>query len=418
MSAPDSRPRTLSARVLWGDQVVARSDAAVEILAQERPVALGFPAADVRWDLLRDEGRRDPQAPGSALYSLSGTMPPPRARAWSASGGPDRVDGRDAVRRHEDSGLVVFDHERVRVELLSPHDDDPGEVGVVLFPAWGDVADLLAVLDVQREADGSWTGPAAPDSHRPVVEASQMLAQALVAATRQSGGRRAVSAHLAFFRMADARRPLSIVLTELSAGRTFTTYRVEVGQDGRARAEGTLLMDATAPDVVAHEVPAPPCPGPGQSAPYDMGVLGRDLRVVDDAYTDDPDAPAGPPVLDAWVRFRGVPDDAALHLGLLAQFTGHMTIAAALRPHEGVGQAQSHVSLSTGVNALHLSLHRDVRMDEWVRYHHHAVTVSGGLAHGENAVYDQAGRRLASFTAACMLRGFAGTGDRDARSAL
>ena len=42
-----------------------------------------------------------------------------------------------------------------------------------------------------------------------------------------------------------------------------------------------------------------------------MGVTGRDLRVVDGAYTADPDAPVGPPELDAWVRFRDVPDDPA-----------------------------------------------------------------------------------------------------------
>ena len=36
-------------------------------------------------------------------------------------------------------------------------------------------------------------------------------------------------------------------------------------------------------------------------------------------------------MLDAWVRFRDVPDDPPIHAGLLAQFTGHMPIAAALR---------------------------------------------------------------------------------------
>ena len=44
-----------------------------------------------------------------------------------------------------------------------------------------------------------------------------------------------------------------------------------------------------------------------------------------------PDAPLGPPLLDAWVRFRDVPDDQCLHAGLLAQFTGHLSIAAAMR---------------------------------------------------------------------------------------
>ena len=82
-----------------------------------------------------------------------------------------------------------------------------------------------------------------------------------------------------------------------------------------------------------------------------MGVTGRDIRVVDGTYTNDPEAPVGPPVLDAWVRFRDLPADPPLHAGLLAQFTGHMSIAAALRPHGGVGQDQAHRSLSMAINA-------------------------------------------------------------------
>ena len=94
-----------------------------------------------------------------------------------------------------------------------------------------------------------------------------------------------------------------------------------------------MLLDVTAPEVLRHAEPAPDVPGPDDSAPYDMGVTGRDLRIVDDAYTDDPDAPLGPPELSTWVRFRRVPDDPAIHAGLLAQYTGHMSIAAAMRPH-------------------------------------------------------------------------------------
>ena len=89
-----------------------------------------------------------------------------------------------------------------------------------------------------------------------------------------------------------------------------------------------------------------------------MGVTGRDIRVVDGAYTNDPDAPVGPPVVDAWVRFREVPEEHAVHAGLLAQFSGHMSIAAALRPHAGISQEQAHWTLSMGINAINLSLHR------------------------------------------------------------
>jgi acyl-CoA thioesterase II len=99
-----------------------------------------------------------------------------------------------------------------------------------------------------------------------------------------------------------------------------------------------VVVDATAPDVIRHAVAPPDVPGPYESEPYDMAVTGRDIRIVHGAYTDDPDAPVGPPTLDAWVRFRDVPHDSYLHAALLARFTGHLSIAAALRPHEGIGQ--------------------------------------------------------------------------------
>jgi acyl-CoA thioesterase len=169
-------------------------------------------------------------------------------------------------------------------------------------------------------------------------------------------------------------------------------------------ASGTLLLGTIAPDVVHHAEPPDAVAGPDEAVPHDMGVTGRDLRVVDAAYTDDPAAPVGPPVIDAWVRFREVPDDPALHAGLLAQFTGHMSIAAALRPHAGVGQREAHRTLSTAINAIAISFHADVRMDRWVRYRHLATVVADGMAHSECRAYDQGGTLLASFTVDAMIR--------------
>jgi acyl-CoA thioesterase II len=148
-------------------------------------------------------------------------------------------------------------------------------------------------------------------------------------------------------------------------------------------------------------------------------VTGRDLRVVGDAYTGDPHAPVGPPELSAWVRFRQVPDDGPIHAGLLAQFTGHMPIAAALRPHAGIGQDQAHRTLSTGINAISLSLHADVRADRWMLYHHRSTFAGDGMTHAECRVYDELGRLLASFTVEAMVRDFADrSAAADYRSAM
>ena len=222
-----------------------------------------------------------------------------------------------------------------------------------------------------------------------------------------------------FLRGADAGRPLDFELAELSAGRTFTGVSAQVRQGGRCCAAGTLLLDTMSPPLVRHAADAPDVPGPYDCPPYDMGVTGRDLRVVDGAYTNDSGAPLGPPHIDCWVRFRQVPADPAIHAGLLAQFTGHIPIAAALRPHDGLGQDQAHRTLSMGINAINLSLHAEVRADRWMLYRHLSTFAGDGMTHAECRVHDEEGQLLASFSVEAMVRPF-GNGDRsrDERTAL
>jgi acyl-CoA thioesterase II len=276
-------------------------------------------------------------------------------------------------------------------------------------PTWGDASHLIEMLDVRREGERTYTSVAHGDHRQPVVEGSQMLAQAIVAAGRHVPGRRAVSAYMVFLRPADAGEPLRFDLDELTAGRTFTTLGVHASQGGRRCATGTLLLDVGAPDLIRHAVAPPAVAGPYESEPYDMAVTGRDVRIVDGAYTDDPHAPVGPPVLDAWVRFRDVPDDSYVHAGLLAQFSGHLSIAAALRPHEGIGERDAHRAVSTAINAIALSLHGNVRADRWMLYRHLSTFAGEGMTHSECRVYNEDGDLLASFTVDAMVRRF---GDR------
>ncbi|HEX4865483.1 MAG TPA: acyl-CoA thioesterase domain-containing protein [Acidimicrobiales bacterium] len=284
------------------------------------------------------------------------------------------------------------------------HGDLTGE----LVPIWGDASLLIDILDVRPSPDGSYTSLTRAGGSRSVVEGSQMLGQAIVAAGRHCPGRRVVSAHMVFVRTAADTEPLTFALTDLSSGRTFSSLRVEVTQGDRLCASGNLLLDRTADDVIRHQVEPPEVPGPAECEPLDMRVTGRDIRVADGAYSGDPDAPVGPPIIDAWVRFDSVPSDPCVHTALLAQFTGHMSIAAALRPHRGFGQDQAHRTLSTAINAISMSLHRDVRADRWMLYHHRSTFAGDGMTHSECRVHGEDGTLLASFTVDAMVRGFEG----------
>lgn len=424
------QPCAFRARAWWGDNLLADSDGAIIVAEPGQPAVLYFPGNAVRLDDAdQSDHVPDPVKGTVRLWTLRGNVPPAGGGAWSADDQPDLVDGAGAAWSFEQPAAdlgwlrdrVAFDSDRVRVEIVDPMEGaDPRDESVKRFPVWGDSDDLIDILRVRPAGDGRFTAVALADAGRPVVEGSQMLGQAIFAAGTHAPGRRVVSAHMIFFRPADARLPLEFELTEHSAGRSFTTLGVRVSQEGKPRAAGTLLLDVTAPDLIRHVEPAPPAPGPYESVPYDMSVTGRDLRVVDAAYTDDPEAPVGPPVIDAWVRFRGpLDDDQALHAGLLAQFTGHMPIAAALRAHAGIGQAEAHRTISTGINAISLSLHRDVRADQWMRYHHRSTFAGNGMTHAECRAYSEDGDLLASFSVEAMVRGFADPSQQgNARTAM
>jgi acyl-CoA thioesterase-2 len=403
-------PYPYRARAFWGDALVAESEACLVLEREGTPALLYFPRAAIDLSAFRHAGPVTPAPEGgggeawgdgesdSALVTLV-TDPP-------AALGPLRDHGR-------------FDAERARVEVLDGAGDTDPDVTIKRFPTWGDARDLFGLLDVERDGDLAFVAGAHTDGRRPVVEGSQMLGQAIVAAGRHAPGRRVVSASMMFLRSADAGRPLRFELAELSAGRTFTGLAAEVFQGGRRCAAGTLLLDVTAPEIVRHAVDAPVVPGPGECPPFDMGVTGRDVRVVDGAYTNDADAPVGPPVIDCWVRFRTLPDDPPLHAGLLAQFMGHIPIATALRPHAGVGQSAAHRTLSMGINAISLSVHRDVRADEWMLYHHHSTFAGDGMTHADCRVFTEDGELLASFSVEAMVRPFPeGDRGRDERTAM
>jgi acyl-CoA thioesterase II len=380
-------PYPYRATAWWEGQVVARSDSCLSVEAAGELPLLYFPRADVH------------------LHESD---------ELSACVRPGEAEDLD--------GYVGFDQDRVRVEVTDEAEwDTAGEVTAKRFPTWGDVTHLVDVMDVRPTHEGlTYVSVPRSDGRRPVVEGSQMLGQAIVAAGRHAGERRVISASMIFLRAADAREPLRFELTELSAGRTFSSVRIEVVQGDRLCAAGTLLLDVPSDDVVRHAADAPRVPGPLECPPYDMGVTGRDIRVVDAAYSNDPDDPSGPPVVDAWVRFRRLPQDQPIHVGLLAQFTGHMSIAAALRPHEGVSQDQAHRTLSMAINSINLSLHGPVRADDWLLYHHHSTFAGAGSTHAENRVYDLDGALIASFSVDAMVRPLpAGAkGPMDARTAL
>lgn len=411
----DLLPCTATGRVSFGDQVIAESDACLIVHESDHDSRLYFPETDVRWHLF-DESAHHTHCPfkGDARYwSLQTTEPDSNSDniLWAYPDPFAEVVGL--------KGYVSFDTDKCRVELVQQWRTDMTRPAVTRFPIWGDAADLLGLLDVQPVADlhfrslpypnppiGSFIPELKARHRRSVVEGGHQLAQAVVAASKTVPTQRVTSASMIFSKAASFDEPLDVQVNVLRAGRNFSTLDVKTVQNGQMRSSALVLMDSSPPDRIRHVMPMPDVPGPEDCPLLDMKVSGREIRIVDGAYTQDLDH-IGPAELYAWIRFRDAPAQPYLHAALMTQATTHWTIAAALRPHPGLSQALAHVSLSTGPLKADIAFHDEVDVTEWMLYVNDAVYAGRGQAQGSGKIFSRDGRLLATYMVHTMIRDFA-----------
>jgi acyl-CoA thioesterase II len=118
---------------------------------------------------------------------------------------------------------------------------------------------------------------------------------------------------------------------------------------------------------------------------------------------DDPDV-VGPPELQVWTRFVGAPDDQVTSQALLAFATDGFLIGTAMRPHAGIGQAEAHKTLSTGVVGHTLTFHEPFAAADWMLLAHRSPYAGRGRSYGRADVFTQQGSLVASFVQDNMIR--------------
>jgi acyl-CoA thioesterase-2 len=398
-------------RVRLGERVLAESDACLLVHESDHAAQLYFPESSVAWEHFEatDHHTSCPFKGEADYWSLAPADPPLENVAWAYPTPFEEVAGL--------AGHVAFYADRLVVELVDTVPSDPGHEVVHRCPPWGDAADLRRLLDVAPVADGRFTSPPYPDppvgtffpqlrdpNARLVIEGGQLLGEAIVAASKAVPDQRVTSASMIFSRPALFDTAHEVEVDVLRRGRGFSTAETRSLQSGKLCAVGLLLLDAGAPDTIRGAAEPPDVAPPEACPQLDMGMTGRELRSVDDAYRRLDEV--GPPEIHTWMRFRDDPDHEALHSALVAHSTTSWTIAAALRPHEGVSQSQAHVTLSTGILATTIAFHDAVDVTEWLLYANPAIYAGRGLVQGEGRVFTRDGRLVASYTVQGMVRGF------------
>lgn len=264
------------------------------------------------------------------------------------------------------------------------------------------LAGMLDIFDVEQVDEHRYVG-GSDGGTRQVVDGSQILAQAIVAAVKSSPGKVARSAYAVFLRTADPQRRLEFDVEVVGSGRSVATTTVQARQGERLCGVFTVMLDVPQADVVRHGAAPPRATSPQASLEVSMPLPGRQLRIDGVADPNDP-AEVGPPHLDAWLHYDVVPERDELRKALIAHFTGHLSISASLRPHEGLGTSLAHISLSTAVMTISIAFHEPVTWDGWLLYAHDSVAVGAGMSHVRGQVFTEDGRLIASFTQDGLIR--------------
>ena len=293
------------------------------------------------------------------------------------------------------------------------------------------LAALLDVLDLRELSSGTATAPGgsgvlvdtsedafvtgsepAPGGR---VFGGQVLAQAIVAATRTVTDERSLhSMHGYFLRPGDPSVPIELVVERLRDGRSFSARRTHAVQGGKP----ILSMIASfqvADDGLEHAEPAMAVPAP-ETLPSTADLLGgvdhpfarysAFGRPVDVRHVADPIylRAAGEHVAHqaVWVRAVGtMPDDLALHRAVLAYISDLALLETVLRRH-GLSWVSPGLKMASLDHAMWW--HRPARVDEWLLYVQRSPSAQGGRALTEGRFFTRDGALVASVAQEGMVR--------------
>ncbi len=259
--------------------------------------------------------------------------------------------------------------------------------------------------------------PLGPDRYRArnvdighnVVFGGQLMAQSIVAGLAGHEGKTVKTLHTVFARSASPETPVEISVDRMHAGRALASSSVTISQGDRLCTRSMVLLTADEPDLIRHADTHKPLGGPDESVSRDDGTAAWQVRVVGGVDIADPDA-VGPAELDVWTRVLGAPDDPAIDQALLSFVTDGFLIGTAMRPHAGVGQAQAHRTLSTGVLSHTLTFHEPCSTGEWLLLSHRSPYAGRGRSYGQAHVFRADGQLVASFGQDNMIRAMSAPG--------
>lgn len=262
---------------------------------------------------------------------------------------------------------------------------------------------LLDMLTIETIGTERFRGVSPQDWPGGRVFGGLVAAQALTAAARTVEGLTPHSLHAYFLRLGRPELPLDHTVTRVRDGRSFSTRAVEVAQAGEViftmiasfhrREAGEEYQLPIAPD--AGRVDGDPG---GEVLPHLRALT--DLEVRDLGPTPNPDG-SFRSTRRMWLRLNGpLPDDDALHACVLT-FMSDMGIVASVRPPTTPLSWELVMAASLDHSVW---FHRPVRVDQWLLYDLHSLSLSSARGLARGVMHDEAGRLCASVTQEALVR--------------
>jgi acyl-CoA thioesterase len=265
---------------------------------------------------------------------------------------------------------------------------------------------FLEALTLEPVGEDRYRATNLPSPHG-VVFGGQLLAQSIMAGLAGQEGKAVKTIHTVFARGGSHEAPLDVAVERMHAGRSVASSTVTISQGDQLVTRSLVLLSAAEDDVIRHADARRSSSKPDDVADHVRGEGAWEIGIVGDVDISDPEL-VGPPELDVWVRFAGAPDDPATDQALVAYSTDGFLIGTAMRPHPGVGQAQAHRTLSTGVLSHTLTYHEPCPAAAWHLLEQRATYTGHGRSYGRGEIFRADGQLAASFVQDAMIRARSG----------
>lgn len=249
------------------------------------------------------------------------------------------------------------------------------------------------------------------------VFGGQVIGQALLAACRTVEGRLPHSLHAYFLLPGDPEIPIDYAVETLRDGRSFSTRRVLALQQDKAIFAMSASFQVDEPGY-DHQMPMPDVPMPEELPDRETmrrTVLPQLPAVVRAYYERERPIEIRPvelkrylsgdpmePRFNVWIRAtKTLPDDPAIHRGVLAYASDLMLLDSSLIAH-GTTVFDSNIQGASLDHALWF--HRPFRADDWLLYAQDSPSTSGARGFSRGLVFDRGGRLVASVAQEGLIR--------------